>query len=273
VNHLHREIAPLDDEAWSQVDTDARTRLVTYLAGRRLVDFRGPLGWKHAAVSLGRVAALSDVSSAAEPGVEAGLRQVLPLAEVRVPFTLSRRALDDAARGNDSIDLEGLDDAARTMAILENKAVFHGWAGAGITGMTEASSHPPVSLGGADVRNYPKLVATAVERLALAGIGGPYALALGDDAWVDVVGSTERGSTLLSHLGRLLEGGPIVWAPGVEGAVVSSQRGGDFELVSGQDLAIGYRSCDLDTLTLYLEESFTFRVLEPDAAVAVALTE
>jgi uncharacterized linocin/CFP29 family protein len=270
MNHLHREIAPLDEEAWSQVDTDARTRLVTYLAGRRLVDFTGPLGWKHAAVSLGRVAAVDDASV---PTVEAGLRRVLPLAEVRVPFTLSRGALDDAARGNDSIDLDGLDDAARTIATLENVAVFHAWAGAGIVGMTGASSHEPVSLGGDDSRNYPRLVATAVERLALAGIGGPYALALGDDAWVDVVGSTERGSTLLSHLGKLLEGGPIVWAPGVDGAVVASQRGGDFELVSGQDLSIGYRACDLDTVTLYLEESFTFRVLEPDAAVAVQLVE
>jgi uncharacterized linocin/CFP29 family protein len=179
MNHLHREIAPLDEEAWSQVDTDARTRLVTYLAGRRLVDFTGPLGWKHAAVSLGRVAAVDDASV---PTVEAGLRRVLPLAEVRVPFTLSRGALDDAARGNDSIDLDGLDDAARTIATLENVAVFHAWAGAGIVGMTGASSHEPVSLGGDDSRNYPRLVATAVERLALAGIGGPYALALGDDA-------------------------------------------------------------------------------------------
>jgi uncharacterized linocin/CFP29 family protein len=61
----------------------------------------------------------------------------------------------------------------------------------------------------------------------------------------------------------------VVWAPGVEGGVVLSQRGGDFVLHLGQDLAIGYRDHDADVVRLYVEESFTFRVSEPDAAVAL----
>ena len=52
-----------------------------------------------------------------------------------------------------------------------------------------------------------------------------------------------------------------MWAPAVDGAVVLSQRGGDFELTVGQDFAIGYRSSDAASVDLYLEESTTFRVL------------
>jgi uncharacterized linocin/CFP29 family protein len=266
MNHLHRELAPLDDDAWAQVDEDAKSRLVTYLAGRRLIDFVGPLGWKHSSVGLGRVA---PVDGSPAPGVEVALRQVLPLAEVRVPFTLSRAALDEAARGNVAIDLTQLDEAALTLATCENVSIFHGWPEGGIHGMTDVSSHEVVAIEGEDATAYPRAVATAVERLSKSGIRGPYALALGDESWVRVVGSTERGSTLLSHLSTILEAGPIIWSPGVAGAVVVSQRGGDFEFTSGQDLSIGYRSADAESVVLYLEESFTFRVLEPDAAIAL----
>jgi uncharacterized linocin/CFP29 family protein len=60
-----------------------------------------------------------------------------------------------------------------------------------------------------------------------------------------------------------------VWAPGIDCGAVLSQRGDDFVFDSGQDIAIGYRSHDAEDVTLYLEESFTFRLLEPDAVVAL----
>ena len=76
------------------------------------------------------------------------------------------------------------------------------------------------------------------------------------------------GYPLLDHLREIL-GGPIVWAPGVRGAVLLSLRGGDFLFQSGQDLSIGYDHHDADTVQLYLEESFSFRVATPEAAVAL----
>ena len=71
---------------------------------------------------------------------------------------------------------------------------------------------------------------------------------------------------MIEHVRRLLEG-PIVWAPGVDGAAVLSVRGGDFELTVGQDFSIGYLDHTPTTVRLYLQESFTFRVLSPEAAV------
>jgi uncharacterized linocin/CFP29 family protein len=67
---------------------------------------------------------------------------------------------------------------------------------------------------------------------------------------------------------RLLDG-PIVWAPAVDGAVVLSVQGGDFELTVGQDLSIGYASHTETAVRLYLTETMTFRVLRPEAAVAL----
>jgi uncharacterized linocin/CFP29 family protein len=84
-----------------------------------------------------------------------------------------------------------------------------------------------------------------------------------------VLETTEHGGyPLLNHL-RAIIGGPLVWSPGVDGAVVVSQRGGDFLLDTGDDLSVGYDTHDAQTVDLYLVESFTFRVATPEAAVAL----
>jgi uncharacterized linocin/CFP29 family protein len=77
------------------------------------------------------------------------------------------------------------------------------------------------------------------------------------------------GYPLLDHLRNIIKG-PIVWAPGVRGAVVLSMRGGDFDFQSGQDLSVGYESHDANEVSLYIEESYSFRVLTPEAAVAIS---
>jgi uncharacterized linocin/CFP29 family protein len=194
---------------------------------------------------------------------------VLTLTELRAPFTLSRAELEDAERGAEDVDLEALDEAAVRIATAENAAVFHGWSDAGITGIAQACSHPGVPLD-EDFDAYPRHVAEAVETLLKAGVSGPYGLALGPDGYTGVIQSTEHGGVLLfDHLKQILGGGPIVWSPGVKGAVVLSQRGGDFLFESGQDLSVGYDSHDADTVHLYIEESFSFRVAAPEAACAL----
>ena len=73
-----------------------------------------------------------------------------------------------------------------------------------------------------------------------------------------MIQTTEHGGyPLFDHLKKILAGGPIVWSPGVRGAVVVSLRGGDFLFESGQDLSIGYDRHDADRVYLYLEESFS----------------
>jgi uncharacterized linocin/CFP29 family protein len=264
MNHLLRSHAPISEEGWSLLDEEARERLTPALAARKLVDFSGPLGWEYSATNLGRVSALG---SAPAEGVSGLGRRVLPLVEVRADFELLREELRDADRGAEDADLDALDKAAHQIAVAENVAVFHGWNGA-ITGIAETSPHEHIALGdGAE--GWPRQVALAVERLLCSGVAGPYGLALGREQYRRVVETTEHGGyPLLDHLRKLVDG-PIVWAPGVRGAVALSLRGGDFAFESGQDLSIGYDSHDAEVVRLYLEESFSFRVVTPEAAVVL----
>jgi uncharacterized linocin/CFP29 family protein len=194
---------------------------------------------------------------------------VLELVELRAPFGVARNELRDADRGARDVDLDALDEAAHRIATAENNAVFHGWEAAGIVGIAQASPHDAITLG-EDCARYPRHVAVAIEALLGAGIDGPYGLALGPDAHTRVLETSEHGGyPLLEHLRKIL-GGPLVWAPGVRGAVVVSLRGGDFLFESGEDLSVGYESHDADAVQLYLEESFSFRVATPEAAVELS---
>ncbi len=97
MNHLHRDLAPISDEGWEVIDQEAKSRLPTYLAARKLVDFGGPHGWSHSATNLGRISPISGPSE----GVSAAQRMVLPLVELRTEFKVSRVQLDDVERGAD----------------------------------------------------------------------------------------------------------------------------------------------------------------------------
>ena len=266
MNHLLREVAPVTDRGWEVLDDEARRQLAPSLAARRLVDFAGPFGWERSATNLGRV---EPVPGPAGDGIEARRRQVLEFVEARAPFSVARAELEAADRGAEDVDLDELDAAAQRIALLENTAVFHGWEQAGVTGIAPASPHAPITMGD-DMKTCPTHVARAVEVLLSNGIEGPYGLALGPDVYRRVIETTEHGGyPLFDHLRKILEG-PLVWAPGVDGGVVLSLRGGDFLFECGQDLAIGYQAHDADAVRLYLVETFSFRVATPEAAVALA---
>jgi uncharacterized linocin/CFP29 family protein len=266
LSHLLREIAPVTESGWDVLDSEARQRLTPGLAARRLVDFSGPNGWEYSATNLGRTESVKDPQ---EKGVTAVQRRVLGLVELRAAFSVARSELDDADRGAEDVDLGALDEAAQRIARAENGAVFNGWKAAGIRGVIEATTHDPITLG-KDCERYPRHVAKAVDSLRAVGVEGPYGLALGPEAHTNVLETSQHGGyPLMEHLREIL-GGPIVWAPAVPGGAVMSLRGGDFLFESGEDLSIGYDSHDADAVQLYLEESFSFRVATPEAAVALA---
>lgn len=263
MSHLLREHAPISDRGWELIEDEAKRQLTVAMAARRLVDFTGPHGWEHAAVGTGRAEA---VGAAPVDGVEAMRRRVLALVEPRVPFSVARSELEDIDRGADDADLDAVGEAARSLALTENIAVFRGWSQAGIAGMADASPHAPLQLE-EDMTTCPRHVAEAVQILREHGVSGPFGLALSPDIHRRVVETTEHGGyPLFEHLRHILEG-PLVWAPGVEGGVVVSLRGNDFRLHVGQDAAIGYRSHDDEAVQLYLVQSFTFQVITPEAAV------
>lgn len=128
--------------------------------------------------------------------------------------------------------------------------MFEGYAPAGIEGVRQGISNPVLKLP-ADVNAYPGAVKQAVSQLRLAGVNGPYALLLGAKPYAAVSASTHDGYPVLKHIRRLLDR-EFVWAPAIEGGMVVSTRGWDFELHVGQDISIGYLNHTEAAVRLYL---------------------
>jgi uncharacterized linocin/CFP29 family protein len=263
MNNLHRELAPISDAAWSEIEEETTRTLKRYLAGRRVVDVPAAGGVGLAAVDTGH---LRKIAAPAE-GILARLREAKPVVEIRVPFELARDQIDDVERGAEDSDWQPAKDAAKKIAFAEDGAIFGGYEAAKIGGIRQGTSNPIMPLP-ADVRDYPDAVAQALTQLRLVGVNGPYSVLLGAEAYTALSETRDHGYPVLEHVKRLVN--EIVWAPAIEGAFVLTTRGGDFELSIGQDVSIGYSSHTDTAVRLYLQETFTFRLLTTEAAVALA---
>jgi uncharacterized linocin/CFP29 family protein len=264
MNNLYRQLAPVSDAAWEQIEAEAARTFKRHLAARRVVDVHGPAGGEFSAVGTGH---LRDIEPPHD-GVVARLREAAAVVELRAPFELDRHAIDDVERGAQDSDWQPVKDAARQIAFAEDRAIFEGYPAAGIAGLRQGSSNAPVPLP-AQVRDYPEAIAQALSQLRVAGVNGPYSAVLSADAYTAVSETSDHGYPVLEHINRLLSG-EIVWAPAISGAFVLTNRGGDFDLYLGQDASIGYLSHTDSTVQLYLQETFTF--LMPTSEAAVALT-
>ena len=262
MNNLHRELAPISDAAWADLETEARRTFTRHVAARRVVDLIGPAGQELSAVGTGH---LSELTPPTE-GVLARARLVQPLVEFRVPFVVDRQAVDDVERGAKDADWQPVKDAAKQLAFLEDRAIIDGYPAAGITGLRAAGTNAPIELPD-EVREYPTVVAQAITSLRLAGVDGPYSLLLSAEAYTAVAETSDHGYPIHEHLARVIKDGEIIWAPAISGAVLLTTRGGDFELYLGQDVSIGYLSHDANSVELYFQESLTFLVQTGEAGV------
>ena len=264
MNNLHRELAPISDAAWAQIEEETSRTFKRYLAGRRVVDVQGPGGVALSAVGTGH---LRNIEASGD-GILARQREVKALVEVRVPFDLDRQQIDDVERGANDSDWQPAKDAARQLAFAEDQAIFEGYAAAGIEGIRAGTSNPRPTLP-ADVREYPDAIAQALSQLRLVGVNGPYSVLLSADAYTGLSETSDHGYPVLEHIKRLVSS-EIIWAPAIAGAFVLTTRGGDFGLYLGQDVSIGYLSHTDAVVRLYLQETFTFLLLTSEAAVALS---
>ena len=266
MNHLFREKAPITPAGWEEIEKEAKRTLRALLAARRVVDFRGPKGWSTSDVELGRADAID--SPPGSKDVQSRLRRIQPLVELRIMFDVSRAELDAIDRGARDPDLDAVTAAAREIAIAEDRSIFHGYKAAHITGICEKRKSVALPLG-ASHADYPLAVSSALTKLRDDGVEGPFSVVLNEQLYKDLAARTDSGYPIINHVQRLIDG-ELVWAPGIEGGLVISQRGGDFELTVGQDFSIGYLEHDTDKVRLYIEESFTFLVLTEQAAIPLS---
>ena len=140
------------------------------------------------------------------------------------------------------------------------------WAAAGIVGLREVSEHPVIDLGQASPAEILDAVTKALVVFHDAGVAGPHELVLGPAIYERVL--SDNSAYPLREQLTMLVGRPPIYSPVLDAVgLLISTRGGDFELTLGQDLSIGYDHHVGDRVHLFVLESFTFRVIGPEAVV------
>jgi len=87
---LKRGLAPITDQAWQEIDRQAKKVFLNHLTGRYFVDVIGPKGWDFVAVGLGR---LNVPENQKEGDVRFGIHMVQPLVEIRTSFQIVERQI------------------------------------------------------------------------------------------------------------------------------------------------------------------------------------
>lgn len=263
MNNLHRELAPISSEAWEDIEEEVARTFKRNLGARRVVDLNGPHGSKFSSVGTGHLKNLKSPDNA----LFVRQHQVVSLIQLRVPFVLDRDEIDAVERGSTDSDWQPAKDAAEKLAYAEDRTVFEGYPNADMQGMRDGTSNPVLTLP-TNAGDYPDLIATALKQLRLVGVDGPYVIVMGAEAYTRLSEASDDGYPVFSHIRKMIET-EVVWAPAISGAFVLSMRGGDFELSLGRDLSIGYQSHTDSAVKLYLEETLAFRLLTPEAVVAI----
>lgn len=262
---LKREFAPVSDETWQEIDELAAETVKRNISARKVVDFSGPHGWELGAVNEGRL----DVSNAdTTEGIGWGKRKVLPMIEIRSQFSLSQWEVDNIARGSKDVEMDELEEVVAKSARFEEALVYKGFEDGDMKGLIDSSDQESVDLP-KDPEEYPAAVAKAVEQMDRSGVEGPYTLVLGPSQYYALLQSSERGYPKNRVIKDIIEG-EILKSPVLNGAVLASTRGGDFELTIGKDFSIGYANHTQEKVVFFITESLAFRVIEPKAIVELS---
>jgi uncharacterized linocin/CFP29 family protein len=261
MSFLRRELAPISPQGWSEIDAVGKQALAASLSGRKFVDVDGPLGLDHASVPLGRLAVPEKQTGTA---VRFGVHQVLPLVETRADFSLSIWELDNIERGAKDLKLDAVIKGSREIAAFEEKALYDGFAPGAIVGLHQAVKGTKIKIS-LDVDAVVDAVSEAQGQLLKNGVGATANLVVSRLLWKFLAHSVP-GGTLRSIIESQI-GGHVIYGELVKDALLVANRGGDTQLTVGQDFAIGYHSHTAEEISLFITESFTFRVLAPEALV------
>lgn len=256
---LYRELAPISEEAWKEIDERASEVLKNYLSGRRVVKVTGPKGWKYNVVTEGRLENIVE-----ENDICYGTYQALPLVEARVEFDMDRWELDNLNRGAKDIDYTPLEDAVKRIALFEENTIYNGLDKSYIKGILKSAEGESIAFG-SDSESIMNAISEGVLRLKAAYVEGPYTLIVGKDIY-KTINSQEIGYPLEEKIKDLI-GGDIVFSFAIDGAILIPYDHDDLELIIGNDFSIGYQSSDKKKVRLFVTESLTFRILDPDIIV------
>lgn len=256
---LKRSIAPISDDAWKEIDERAKEVLKSILTTRKVLKVNGPKGWEFAAVPEGRLEYIEDNKE----GVCTGSYKLKKLVEARKSFTLNKWELDNVGRGAKDIDLGPLEEAVRELALFEENALYNGYKKGEILGLVEMAEHRMKVEG--EGNEILRQLGDGVEALKNSYAQGPYDLVVSRELY-SKLNVIFAGIFLLKAAEEVI-GGKVIPSEVLDGALLLPRRNGEVEFTLGQDFAIGYENEDNKSVTLFITESFTLRVLDPETIV------
>lgn len=261
---LKRELAPLTDEAWNEIESRAKQVFESYLSARKVVHVNGPFGWDYTVLTEGRLTNIEGKDGE----VYTGIYEAKPLLETRINFELNRWEMDNLIRGAKDIDLSPLEDAVKKSALFEENTLYNGHASSNIQGIQQVAANKAISFGS----NGPDIMESIIQgmlTLKQAFAQKPYTLVTGIEAWRRI-NREVQGYPLSKQIEELL-GSKIVCSEVVDGALLLPYNHDDLEMTIGRDFSIGYEASNQKIIQLFITESFTFRVLDPALIVKFAI--
>ena len=258
---LRRDAAPLSARVWKQIDEAVNQSARHVLTARRIATFDGPHGWDQLVAA--RLGTMTPCQTR-EGKATVCRPEVVLLAEVRAEFSLPWPAIELFERGAPSLDTRPAEDAAREIALAEDRLALYGQP-MGIGFLTGHDS-PRVRTG--DWTQPGRMIADvlkAVEILDTRGIGGPYELVLSPTRYFEYLQAEgDHGYPAARQLREVIAGVHRSAVVHDAGAVFSA-RGNDFMLSVGGDLSVGYRLHDRDAVHLFCVETIGSQTATPEA--------
>ncbi len=175
-------------------------------------------------------------------------------------------------RGAKDVDLANLEEAARKIALFEEQeeqVIYHGLPEVNIRRLALCAEGECMTMG-AKPEQLLEAIAEGITVFTGRSVEHPYAFVVGPKLW-NLMSAHLQGFSVKTQAENIL-GGQVVLSPYLTGkyendAFMQSQRGGDLEVIIGQDIAVGYDSHSADNVKLSCTESFTFRILEAAAVL------
>lgn len=256
---LYRELAPISREVWEEIDERAAEVLKSFLSARKVVRVNGPKGMDYNGVNEGRLENIVETD-----GVSYGTYKILPLAETRIEFQMSRWELDNIRRGAKDIDYEALEKAAEKIALFEEDVIYNGLADLYIKGIKDSAENKEINLG-KDEKSIMEALSQAIIKLRESYQRGDFDLVVGQDVYKKIL-AVESVYPLERRIKKII-GGNIVYNHIIDGAYLLPHDHEDLEMTIGQDFSIGYQAHDRENIRFFITESFTFRVLDPSIII------
>jgi len=262
---LNRETSPIAAAVWGQIDAAFTPLLTQRLKLRGLVGFTS-VPFETDAIPTGNLKILTSTE-----GLTLSVRKPIPMVEIRYDFDLPKSIVEAFKRDKPDFDDSVFKKVSNHFSAVENSLILDGVKEADIEGILNNIPRKPIHA--KHTKGLIDAVASMIAAFGAAFVEGPYKLVLSTATLIKMVAESEGGVSVKTRLEMLLGTNFFIVCESIgdDKILALSQRGGDFILYNGLDVSIGYAEEKEESYTLFINESCTFRIINPEAAVLITV--